>query len=98
MNNQPLVPFFASSQDPTKVSTTVSGFIVGISAILIALAAQLFHITLTATDIVTLGTDLGMVAGAIVVILGFSQKLIQKFGKSNIGLVAPYSGQAANVR
>lgn len=82
MDTQPLSPVFASSQDPSKVSTTVSGVIVSASAIIIAIAAQFFHITLSATDIITLGTDLGYVAGAIVVILGLSHKLIQKFGKA----------------
>lgn len=81
MNTTPLIPLFASSQDPTQVSTTVSGFIVSGSAIIIALSATFFHITLTASNVLTLGTDLGYIAGAIVVILGLSHKLIQKYGK-----------------
>lgn len=82
MNPTPLAPFWASSQDPTKVSTTVDGFIVGASALIITIAGQFFHITLSPQNILTLGTDLGYIAGAMVVILGFSHKLIQKFGKA----------------
>lgn len=82
MNNTPLLPIFASSQDPTKVSTTVSGFIVAYSSLIITLAAALFHVTLTANNVVDFGTDLGYVAAAIVVILGVSHKLIQKYGKN----------------
>lgn len=82
MNTQPLIPFFASSQDPTQISTTISGIIVGASAIIIAIAANLFHITLSANDVISLGSGLGMVAGAIVFILGLAHKAIQKFGKA----------------
>lgn len=79
---QPLVPFFASSSDPTQVSTTVSGAIVAASSIIIAIAAQALHITLTANDVVSLGEGLGLMAGAVVFILGIAHKVIQKFGKS----------------
>lgn len=82
MNPQPLAPFWASSQDPNKVSTTVSGAIVGASSIIIAVVAAFFHLTLSATDVISLGEGLGLVAGAIVFILGLAHKLIQKFGKA----------------
>lgn len=89
MNQTPLFPIFASSQDPTQVSTTVSGIIIGASAFIIPEAATLFHITLTANNVVTLGTDLGLVAAAFVVILGAAHKLIQKFGKTSTAPVSP---------
>ncbi len=79
MNN--LLPVFASSSDPTQVSTTVQGIIVGASAIIIALAASVFHLTLSANDVISLGTGLGMIAGAVVFILGLAKKGINKFGR-----------------
>lgn len=81
MNQTPLLSFWASSQDPTQVSTTVDGVIVGASSIIIAAASVFFHITLTANSVITLGTDLGIVAGAVAVVLGLAHKLIQRFGK-----------------
>lgn len=82
MNNTPLLPIFASSQDPTKVSTTVSGFIIAYSSLIITIAGAVFHINLTDSNVLALGTDLGYVAAGIVVILGLSHKLIQKYGKA----------------
>ncbi len=82
MDTQPLAPFWASSQDPSKVSTTVSGAIISASAVVIAVAAGLFHITLSATDVISLASGLGLIAGAIVFILGLAHKAIHKFGKA----------------
>lgn len=71
---------FASSDDPTQVSTRVQGIIVGASAIIIGVAAQIFHIQLSANDVVQLGSGLGMVAGAVVFLLGVAKWLIRKYG------------------
>ncbi len=76
-----LLPVFASSSDPTQISTTVTGVIIGASSIIIAGASILFHITLTASNITVLGTDLGMVAGAIWFLVGLTHKAINKFGR-----------------
>lgn len=82
MNQTPLLPIFASSQDPTQVSTTVSGIVIGMSSLIITIAAAFFHITLSAANVVTLGTDLGYIAATIIVLLGLAHKLIQKYGKN----------------
>lgn len=82
MNPQPLLPIFASSQDPTQVSARVTGVIVGASAIIIAFAGSFLHITLTANDVVSLGSGLGLVAGAIVFLVGVVRAIIHKFGKA----------------
>ncbi len=74
--------FFASSEDPTKVSMRVQALIVGASSIIIGLAASFFHITLSATDVVSLASGLGLVAGALVFILGIAKAAIHKFGKA----------------
>lgn len=83
MQPQPLVPFFASSSDPTQVSTTVTGAIIACSTIIIALAAQFFHLTLMPSDIVSLGEGLGLMAGSVWFVVGIAHKVIQKFGKVN---------------
>lgn len=82
MNPQPLNAFWASSQDPTKVSTTISGAIIAASVYIIAFASALFHVQLTAMDVTQLATGLGYVAAAIVFLVGIAHKLIQKFGKA----------------
>lgn len=86
MNPQPsLIPLLASSQDPTQVSTTVTGAIIAMSTLIIALAAQFFHVTLTANDVTSLGEGLGLMAGSVWFVVGIVHKFIQKFGKiSNV--------------
>lgn len=79
--NENLIPFFASSQDPSNVSTTVSGAIVAASSLIIAVAASLFHVQLSANDVISLGEGLGMMAGSVIFLLGLSHKVIHKFGK-----------------
>lgn len=62
--------FLQSSQDPTAVGNKVKGIILAGSAIIIFGAAQLFHITLTANDMISLSTEVGTVAGAVWAIYG----------------------------
>ena len=59
-----------SSQDPTAVANKVKGTILAASAVLIFVAAQFFHITLTANDVVSLATEIGTVVGAMWAIYG----------------------------
>ena len=70
----------ASSQDPTKVSATVSGIILGSSSTIVWFATQLFHFQITPSDVSSLATGLGMTAGAIYFIYGLVRKLIIKLG------------------
>lgn len=65
-----------SSQDPTVVANKVKGIILAASSILIFLAAQVFHMTLTANDIIMLATELGTIAGAVWTIYGVILNLI----------------------
>ena len=97
MNTTPLIPFFASSQNPTQVSTTVTGAIVACSTIIIALAAQFFHITLNATDVVSLGEGLGLMAGSVWFVVGLVHKVIQKFGKVNMVAGPGFTAQQPGV-
>lgn len=69
-----------SSQDPTAVGNKVKGIILAASAIVIFGAAQLFNITLTADDMVSLATEIGTVAGAMWAIYGAILHLVTWFG------------------
>lgn len=75
MNTQ-LPVWLQSSQDPSAVANKVKGAILLASSAIIFFAAVLLHITLSATDIVTLSTELGGVAGAIWTIYGFVLHII----------------------
>lgn len=65
-----------SSTNPEEIATKVKGIVLGLSAVIILVASQLFHITLTTNDIVTLSTDIGMVAGAVVFVYGSVMHLL----------------------
>lgn len=65
-----LSPVIASSQDPTEVANKVKGVILTGSSLIILAASHIFHITLNASDLISLATDLGTVAGAVWAIYG----------------------------
>lgn len=81
MEKPKLGSFIASSEDPTKVANTVRGLVLASSSVIILVAAQVFHVQLGAQDIVTLATDLGMLAGAVLTIYGLIMKAVIFFGK-----------------
>lgn len=72
--------WLASSADPTQVSNTVRGFVLSASAVIIFVAAQFFHIQLSANDIISLGTELGALAGAVWFFYGLLMKGVIKVG------------------
>lgn len=76
-----LQSWLQSSQDPEQVANKVKGVILGASAFIIAIAAAFFHITLSAQDVITLATDISMVAGAIWFIYGLILHGVTYFGR-----------------
>lgn len=70
-----------SSQDPTQVANKVKGLILMASALVILVAGQVFHITLTANDMVSLATEIGTIAGAVWAIYGCILNLVTWLGK-----------------
>lgn len=71
-----------SSVNPEDVATRVKGIVLTLSSIIILIAASVFHITLTATDILTLAGSVGAVAGAITTLYGaFMWVLVYFFKK-----------------
>ncbi len=82
MNTQ-LPAWLQSSQDPTVVANKVKGVILLGSSIIIFTAASFFHIQLSATDVVSLATEVGGVAGAVWTIYGAVLNLVTWLGKKN---------------
>jgi uncharacterized membrane protein (DUF485 family) len=75
MNEQPILDSWAaSSSDATQVANTVKGAIVAVSSIIILLAAQFFHVTLSATDVLGFATDAGITVGFIWFLAGLMLK------------------------
>lgn len=72
--------FLQSSQDPTVVANKVRGVILACSALIIFAAAQFFHISLSANDVIALATEIGAVAGAVWAIYGVTLHFITWLG------------------
>lgn len=81
----PLAIVLQSSQDPTQVANKVKGAILLASSAIIFFAAIFFHVTLSANDVLTLASELGMIAGAIYTIYGCILHLVTWFGKLSKG-------------
>lgn len=77
MNNKKLGAWAASSSNPEEVSTRIKGLVVAGSAIIIFLGAQFFNIQLSGEDVVAIGTQLGMVGGAIWSVYGAGLWLVR---------------------
>lgn len=75
-----LKSWLQSSQDPESVSNTVKGAILSVSAIIIFLAAQFLNLQLTANDILSLGTQLGALAGSLWFFYGLLMKGVVRVG------------------
>jgi hypothetical protein len=81
MSDKKLRGEFASSDNPDEISKRVKGVVLALSSVIIYFAASLFNITLTASDMVGIATQLGMVAGAVTTIYGAGVALINKFAR-----------------
>lgn len=71
-----------SSQNPEEIATRVKGIILAGSSIIIFLAAQFFHIALSANDVVSLSSEVGAIAGAVYTLYGAGLWLISKVYKT----------------
>lgn len=70
----------ASSQDPEQIANKVKGVILASSSIIIFLAAQLLHITLSANDVLTLATEASAVIGGVWAVYGAILHLVTWLG------------------
>lgn len=59
-----------SSQDPEEIATRIKGIVLGLSSVIILVAGQFFHVQLSANDIISLASELGLVAGAVTTLYG----------------------------
>lgn len=84
MKNRQLYGAIASSQDPEQVANKVKGVILALSSIIILVAAQVFHITLSANDVVQLSGEIGAMAGALWAIYGVILNLVSFFGSKRV--------------
>lgn len=71
-----------SSQNPEEIATRVKGIILAMSSIIILVAGQFFHVTLSANDIISLSSELGAVAGAVYTLYGAGLWVISKIFKT----------------
>lgn len=85
----PIPAYMASSTDATQVSARITGGVIALSSIIILVAQQLFHITLSANDVISLATELGIMGGAIWALKGSIIWLMTKFGKQTPTVVTP---------
>lgn len=71
----------ASSADPTQLSTTVQGVIIGASSIIMFFGLQVFHIQIVQADVTTFAASIGAVVGGIATIYGLFKKLAYNYGR-----------------
>jgi hypothetical protein len=69
MENE-LKGWLQSSQDPTQIANKVKGVILLASSFIIFFVGHFFHITLTAEDVLSLGSELGAIAGLLWAVYG----------------------------
>lgn len=73
-----------SSQNPDEIATRVKGIILALSSIIILVAGQIFHVTLSANDIISLAGELGSVTGAVMTLYGAGLWLLSKIFKQTV--------------
>lgn len=71
MNDTRKFGAITSSTNPEEIANRVKGAVLALSSVIILVAAHLFGVTLNASDIVMLATEVGAVAGAVWTIYGF---------------------------
>lgn len=60
----------SSSQNPEEIANKVKGLVLLFSSLVILIAGKFFHLSLTANDITSLATDLGVITGAVWTVYG----------------------------
>ena len=70
-----------SSVNPDDIAMRVKGVVLAFSSIIIIVAAQVFHVTLSANDVISLGGELGAIAGAMATLYGAGLWILTKMFK-----------------
>lgn len=68
----------SSSVDPQQLSTTVSGFIISLSAVIIIIAGKM-GVPLTQSSVALFAEQLGLAVGSLTFLYGLIRKIIVKF-------------------
>lgn len=76
MNNTRKFGAITSSQDPEKIANTVKGLVLSFSSIIILIAQQFFHVTLSANDVASLSLEASAIVGAVWAIYGGVLKIL----------------------
>ncbi len=88
MNYEKRFGAFSSSENPDQLASTVKGFILGISVIIIFAVQALFHITWTADNVADLATSIGTIVSSLWIAYGLIKKgviwLIDKFHQPQV--------------
>lgn len=71
-----------SSQNPEEIANSVKGIILALSSVIILVAQQFFHITLSANDVISFATEASLGAGAVWTIYGLGLKLLARIFKT----------------
>lgn len=79
MADRQLAGWAASSQSPEEVSNRIKGVVLMFSSVIIFVAAQFFHLQLSATDVVTLATELSAIGGLLWSLYGAGVALVTWF-------------------
>lgn len=87
MDTTQVPAFMQSSTDATQVSSRITGGVLACSSIIILLAQQFFHITLSSYDVISLATEVGIAGGAIWALKGTIIWVMTKFGKKNAPVI-----------
>lgn len=82
MNTRTYKGILASSDDPTQLSTTIQGLIIGASGIIMFLGLQVFHIQIMQADMTTFAAAIGAVVGGIATVYGLIKKLLNAYGRN----------------
>jgi len=70
-----------SSQNPEQLANKVKGIVLALSSIIILLASKLFGVQLSPTDMVSLATQVGTIAGGVWAVYGSVLHVITLFYK-----------------
>lgn len=73
-----------SSQDPTAVANTIKGLVLAASSVIIFSAMQFFHVQVSASDVASLATEIGALAGAMWTIYGIIMKVVVWVGSNKV--------------
>lgn len=82
MNTRQYKSILASSSDPTELSRTVQGIIIGASSIIMFFGLQFFHVVISQADVTTFAASIAAVVGGIMTIYGLFLKILNTYGRN----------------